>query len=92
MDDSAPQEPFDTNKSPKPEHTEAWDVVETPSTQPPNSASEDLQSADDQRKGEEKPEEVKQVDAAGWAFTWCFRCKRVDVLKFSGRTLPEWRT
>ena len=33
---------------------------------------------------------MKLVDAAGWAFTWCFRCRRQEILKFSGKALPDW--
>ena len=92
VDDSVPQEPVDANKVPEaePEPHEAWDVVPSPLSQPPEDGHEEVRSAEDVREEEEKNGEVKHVDAAGWVFTWCFRCKRVDVVKFGGKTLPEW--
>lgn len=90
VDDSVPQEPVDAKKVPEAEPNEAWDVVPSPPSQPPKDGYEEVQSAENARETEDKNGEVKQVDAAGWAFTWCFRCKRVDVFKFGGKTLPEW--
>lgn len=90
VDDSVPQEPVDTNNVPKAEPNEGWDVVPSPPSQPPKDECEDIQSAEDGTEREQKGKEDKQVDAAGWAFTWCFRCKRVDIWKFGGKTLPEW--
>jgi hypothetical protein len=89
-DDSVPQEPMDTNDVPKAEPNEGWDVVPSPPSQPPQDEGEDIQSAEDETEREQKSNEDKQVDAAGWAFTWCFRCKREDIWKFGGKTLPGW--
>ena len=90
VDDSVPQEPVDANEVPEAEPNEAWDVVPSPPSQPPEDGHEEVRSAEDVREEEDKNGAVQHVDAAGWVFTWCFRCKRVDVLKFGGKTLPEW--
>ena len=90
VDDSAPQGPVDANKVPEVEPHEVWDVVSSPPSQTPEDGHEEVRSAEDVREEEDKNGAVKHVDAAGWVFTWCFRCKRVDVLKFGGKTLPEW--
>lgn len=89
-DDSVPPEPVAANEVSAVEPNEAWDVVPAPPGKLLRNECDDVQNAEVEtvRKAERK--EFKQVDAAGWAFTWCFRCKREDVLKFSGKALPEW--
>lgn len=81
----------DTSEVPEAESNEAWDVLPSPPTRLREHEGEDTRSAEDERGGgPNESHEVKQVEGAGWAFTWCFRCQREDVLKFSGKALPEW--
>lgn len=90
VDDSVPQAPVDAKGVSEAERNEAWDVLPSPPSQPPEDGYEEVRSAQDVRKEEGKNKEVEQFDAAGWVFTWCFRCKREDEWRFSGKTLPEW--
>ena len=92
VDDSMPPEPMKTNEVPKPEPepTEAWDIVPSPPDQAPKEECVETKGTEDETEREQESKEDKQVDAAGWAFTWCFRCKREDVTKFGCKALPAW--
>ncbi|KAK3691621.1 hypothetical protein LTR37_018538 [Vermiconidia calcicola] len=90
VDDSGPREPMEMNHVPEPEPAaEARDIVPSPPDQLPKDEEVEMKSAEDGTEREHKSKGDKHIDAAGWAFTWCFRCKREDVLKFGGKTLPE---
>lgn len=89
-DDCVPHKPMDTNDVPKGEPNEGWNVVSSPPSQLPQDEGENVQSAEDEMETGQKSKDYKEVDAAGWAFTWCFRCNRVDIWKFGGKTLPDW--
>lgn len=89
-DDGVSKEPVNTNKVPEDQVNEGWNVISCPPSQRPKGECEKTQNAEDVGEREGKSGELESIDAAGWAFTWCFRCKRQDILKFGGKALPEW--
>ena len=88
VDDGLPPEPVERERVPEAGPTEVWDIVSPPADPPPRGESVEIKGAEDETEGLQESKGDKQVDAAGWAFTWCFRCTREDVLKFSSKALP----